>query len=216
MHLHPNEWYVRQARRLLQERALAGEIKPATLGGLRKILDDHEDPARRLRALWTLQLVGGLGDVMLAPLLNDEAEYVRAWAIQLIAEDKRVPDAVLQKWAAMAREDESAVVRLFLASAMQRVEQEKRWGVLTALVGHAEDKGDHNLPLLIWYALEPLVVTDEDRTAEVVAACKIPKVSEYISRRRKAGGKTAVVKPRPKGPKAKMQLAKRRLHTTNC
>ena len=203
MHLHPNEWYVRQSRRLLQERALAGKIKPATLGGLRKILDEHEDPARRLRALWTLQLVGGLGDVMLAPLLNDKAEYIRAWAIQLIAEDRRVPDAVLEKWAVMAREDKSAVVRLFLASAMQRVDHAKRWDVLTALVGHVEDKSDHNLPLLIWYALEPLVVTDEDRTAEVVAACKIPKVSEYIARRRKAGGKAASVKPRPKGPKAK-------------
>ena len=203
MHLHANEWYVRQARRLLQERALAGRIKPATLAGLRRILDGHADPARRLRAMWTLQLVGGLGDVMLAPLLDDKAEYIRAWAIQLIAEDKRVPDAVLQKWAVMAREDKSAAVRLFLASAMQRLDHEKRWDVLTELVAHGDDKDDHNLPLLIWYALEPLVVLDEERTAEVVAACKIDKIKGFIARRRKAGGKAATVKPRPKGPKAK-------------
>ena len=203
MHLNPNEWYVRQARRLLQERALAGVIKPASLAGLRRILDGHADPARRLRAMWTLQLIGGLGDVMLAPLLNDKAEYIRAWAIQLIAEDKRVPDAVLQKWAVMAKEDKSAAVRLFLASAMQRVDPEKRWDVLTALVAHGEDKDDHNLPLLIWYALEPLVVLDEDKTAAVVAACKMDKVKGFIERRRKAGGKKAAAKPRPKGPKAK-------------
>jgi len=203
MHLHANEWYVRQARRLLQERALAGRIKPATLAGLRRILDGHADPARRLRAMWTLQLVGGLGDVMLAPLLDDKAEYIRAWAIQLIAEDKRVPDAVLQKWAVMAREDKSAAVRLFLASAMQRLEHDKRWDVLTALVAHEEDKDDHNLPLLIWYALEPLVVLDEDRTAAVVAACKFDKIKGFIERRRKAGGKSATAKPKPRGPKAR-------------
>jgi len=194
---------VRQARRLLQERALAGRIKPVTLARLRRILDGDADPARRLRAMWTLQLVGGLGDVMLAPLLDDKAEYIRAWAIQLIAEDKRVPDAVLQKWAVMAREDKSAAVRLFLASAMQRLEHDKRWDVLTALVAHEEDKDDHNLPLLIWYALEPLVVLDEAKTAAVVAACKFDKIKSFIERRRKAGGKSATAKPKPKGPKAR-------------
>jgi putative heme-binding domain-containing protein len=195
MHLHANEWYVRQARRLLQERALAGRILPASLAGLRKILDKNPDVSRRLRALWTLHLVGGLGDVMLAPLLDDKEEYIRAWAIQLIAEDKRVPDAVLQKWATMAKEDKSAAVRLFLASAMQRVEPAQRAAVLEALVAHEEDKNDHNLPLLIWYALEPLVVLDEAKTARIEAACKMDKVKGFIARRRKAGGKTTSLAP---------------------
>ena len=203
MHLHANEWYVRQARRLLQERALAGKIKPVSLGMLRKILDTHPEPARRLRAMWTLQLIGGLGDIMLAGMLDDKAEYIRGWAIQLIAEDGKVPDAILQKWAVMAREDESAAVRLFLASAMQRLEHGKRWDVLTALVAHGKDKNDHNLPLLIWYALEPLVVLDEDKTAALVAACKIDKIKGFIERRRKAGGRSATARPRSLGPKAK-------------
>lgn len=186
MHLHNNEWYARQARRLLQERALAGRMVPATLAGLRKILSDNADVTRRLRALWTLQLVGGLGDVMLAPLLDDKDEHIRAWAIQLIAEDRRVAPEVLTKWATMAKEDKSAVVRLFLASAMQRLKPGQRWDVLEGLVGHAGDSNDHNLPLLIWYALEPLVPMDADRTAKVAAACKIDKIKGYIERRKKA------------------------------
>ena len=68
----------------------------------------------------------------------------------------------------------------------------------SALVAHGGDKDDHNLPLLIWYALEPLVVLDEERTAEVVAACKIDKIKGFIERRRKAGGKAAIAKPKPK------------------
>ena len=204
MHLNANEWYVRQARRLLQERALAGRLLPATLAGLRKILDQDPKVANRLRALWTLQLVGGLGDVMLAPLLSDKEEYIRGWAIQLIAEDKRVPDAVLQTWAVMAKEDPSAAVRLFLASAMQRLEPARRGDVLEALVAHEEDKDDHNLPLLIWYALEPLVVAEKEQAAKIEAACKMDKVKGFIARRRKAAGKTAQVVPsKPQGVKAR-------------
>ena len=30
LHLHKNEWQVRHARRLLQERAVAGKLKPET------------------------------------------------------------------------------------------------------------------------------------------------------------------------------------------
>lgn len=197
MHLHKNEWYARQARRLLQERALAGRMVPASLAGLRKILEKNPDVTRRLRALWTLQLVGGLGDVMLAPLLNDKEEHIRAWAIQLIAEDRRVAPEVLTKWAKMAREDKSAVVRLFLASAMQRLKPEQRWDVLEGLVAHGEDSKDHNLPLLIWYALEPLVPLDAARTAKVEAACKIGKVKGFIERRRKAAAGGVAPKPAP-------------------
>ncbi len=196
MHLHKNEWYGRQARRLLQERALAGRIQPATHAALRRILEENRETAVRLRALWTLQLIGGLGDVMLAPLLSDRDEHVRAWAVQMIAEDGRVTGEVLQKWAVMAREDQSAVVRLYLASAMQRLEPAQRWEVLAGLVGRAEDKDDHNLPLLIWYALEPLVVLDAGKTAEVEAACKIDRIREFIGRRQKAGGRAAA-KPAP-------------------
>lgn len=207
MHLHKNEWYVRQARRLLQERALAGRLLPSTLSGLQKILRDNPDSSQRLRALWTLHLVGGLGDVMLAPLLDDKHEYVRAWAIQFLAEDKRVPDAVLEKWATMARDDDSAVVRLYLASAMQRLEPAKRWDVLEALVAHEEDKDDHNLPLMIWYALEPLVLLDQEKTARIAAACKIGRVGEFIERR-KGGGGGAAAGSEPAFKKVKAKAAK--------
>ena len=35
-----------------------------------------------------------------------------------------------------------------------------RWAVLEGLVAHAEDAGDHNLPLMYWYAAEPLADVD--------------------------------------------------------
>ena len=42
---------------------------------------------------------------------------------------------------------------------------------------HQEDKDDANLPLMDWYAAEPAWA------AEALAACKIPKVAEFIARR---------------------------------
>ena len=48
----------------------------------------------------------------------------------------------------MAREDRSAVVRLYLASALQRLNHAARWSVASELVMHAEDAADQNLPKL--------------------------------------------------------------------
>src|SRR5690606_7727250 len=158
LQLHPNDWHVRHARRILQERG----PDPAVHRALRRILADNPDETRKLRALWALHVTQGIDDEELTALLHHESEYVRRWAVQLIAEDGRVSDAALQAFAEAAREDESALVRLHLASAMQRIEPERRWSVLEGLHGREEDAGDHNIPLMAWYATEPLVSIDMD------------------------------------------------------
>ena len=72
-------------------------------------------------------------------------------------------DAALEQFATMARQETSALVRLYLASALQRVPAEKRWDVVAGLLAHAEDRADHNLPLMVWYAAEPLAEQDAAR-----------------------------------------------------
>jgi hypothetical protein len=74
-------------------------------------------------------------------------------------------------------------VRLALASACQRLTVEQRKPIVLALLAHEEDKDDQNLPLMVWYAAEPIVAADPAWAAEALAACKIPKVSEFIARR---------------------------------
>src|SRR5262249_13052 len=54
----------------------------------------------------------------------------------------------------LAKNDSSQVVRRYLASACQR-DIERMPGIIDALVKHAEDADDPNLPYLYWYALEP-------------------------------------------------------------
>jgi hypothetical protein len=60
---------------------------------------------------------------------------------------------------------------------------EQRKPILAALLAHGEDANDHNLPLMYWYAAEPICGTDTAWAAEMLAACKIPLVSEFIARR---------------------------------
>jgi putative membrane-bound dehydrogenase-like protein len=179
MQLNENEWYVRHARRLLQERGPKPEVQQA----LEKILRGNPDETRQLRALWTLHVTGGVTEALGLETLGSSSEYVRAWAIQLLCEDKSPSEAVRAKLAELAKNDPSPLVRLYLASAAQRLSIEQRWPVLFALAGHAEDANDHNLPLMLWYAAEPAVAANPAKGVELLAACRIAKVQEYIARR---------------------------------
>ncbi len=205
-----NAWHARHAQRILQERfaSLTAQIHSAAGTGLEKVqrtLDSFGKPSdmtrprllrsdlerkgnakttpQRLRKLWTLHSAGGLSESLAAKSLKDSAELIRAWTIQLACEDKKPSDALLKEFARMAREDPSPVVRLYLASALQRLPLAQRGEILEGLLGHAEDAKDHNLPLMYWYAAEPLAGQDVASAAKLLKATKIPQVREYITRR---------------------------------
>ncbi|WP_338870804.1 PVC-type heme-binding CxxCH protein [Spirosoma sp. SC4-14] len=177
--LNPNDWYVRQARTILQERGPNKKVHKA----LKEILAKNPDPTRKLRALWALHVTKGLTDKELTDLLSNENEYVRSWAIQLLAEDKTVSPEALKQFAAMAQNDNSAMVRMYLASAMGRLEPAQRWDVLDALVQKAQDKDDHNQPLMLWYAAEPLAAIDMKRALDLAQKSKMPKHLNYMIQR---------------------------------
>ncbi len=179
MQLNENDWYVRHARRILAERGPKPEVNAA----LAKMLRENPGETRKLRALWALHGTQGLTEALALEALKSPMEYVRAWTIQLVCEDSAPTAAQLAEFAKMARDDASPVVRLYLASAAQRIEIAQRWPILAGLASHAEDAKDHNLPLMLWYAAEPAVAADLVKAAELLANCKIPKVQEFITRR---------------------------------
>jgi hypothetical protein len=152
------------------------------------MLESSSTPVHRLRGLWALHATGGLSDADLAALLGDDDELVRSWSIQLMAEDRHVSDAALSEFARMAREDESPLVRLYLSSALQRIDPEHRWDVLAGLHGRSEDAGDQNLPLMVWYATEPSVLLDTDRALDLALSSELPGALTYTVRRIAADG----------------------------
>jgi hypothetical protein len=54
LQVHANDWYVRTARRLLQERAAEGKDLNAAHRVLREFLAADGDVRHRLRAIWAL------------------------------------------------------------------------------------------------------------------------------------------------------------------
>ncbi len=80
----------------------------------------------------------------------------------------RVCDATLLPW---RKSDQSPVVRLYLASALQRMPLAERWDILKGLVRHSRDDEDHNLPLMYWYAAEPLAEADPERALAFGLSC---------------------------------------------
>jgi hypothetical protein len=177
--LHPNDWFVRHARRLLQERGL----KPDGIAALEKILAENPDDTRQLRALWALHCGGGLSEATALKAAKSQSEYVRGWAITLLCEEGKPTEAVLAEMLRLAKSDPAPLVRLRVASALQRVPVAKRWPIFMELASNAQDSADQNLPLMIWYAAEPAVAADTAKAAELLAASKIPKLQEYITRR---------------------------------
>ncbi|MBI1374707.1 MAG: hypothetical protein GC159_18465 [Phycisphaera sp.] len=182
-HLNANEWYVRTARRILEERAARGDDMAAVHAGLRKITDTHADVSRRLRAMWTLHATGGLSDADLVTLMSDKAEDVRAWAVRLATDSGAASDAAIAKFVQLASGDESGLVLLHVASALNRLPVDKRWALAEQLVKLTPEQADHNLTLLIWYGVEPLVGVDKARALKMVATTKLPILRQYLARR---------------------------------
>jgi putative heme-binding domain-containing protein len=119
----------------------------------------------------------------LESLLSDSDEYIRSWAIQLLCEDKSPSADALMAFTNMAKEDKSAVVRLYLASALQRIPEASAWKIASELTQHAEDSEDHNLPKMIWFGLEPLVKAKPKSGLELLKNCQVPMIANYIARR---------------------------------
>jgi len=183
LQLHKNDWYVRHARRILAERAAAGNDMTKAHQQLTQILNNNKNQTRRLRALWALHVTGGANEKLLGKLFSDKDEYVRAWAVQLEAEDGEILAQTHARFVTMAESDTSPVVRLYLASALQRLSLDDRWEIAEKLVQHEDDKDDHNLPLMYWYGIEPLVPADKARALRLAASSKIPLIRQYIARR---------------------------------
>ncbi len=192
--LHRNEYFVRHARRLLQERAAAGDLDEAARDRLVEIATDGENAPQRLRAMWALHVTGGIDHGLIIELARDSSEHIRSWCVRLVFDEGRdeesLPAELVAALENMAKSDSSPVVRLSIASVAQHVPVEQRWGLVSALVAHGEDADDHNLPLMYWYAAEPLAAADPQQAAALAVSCSktMPVVSEFLVRRIAAVG----------------------------
>jgi putative membrane-bound dehydrogenase-like protein len=189
-----NIWYARHAQRLLQERAANGKLEAGTHDGMARLVSEETDEPLRLRGLWALHVTGGLTKAdHLQEALRSDAEYVRAWALQLGLEDASESPLVMSALSAMAAADKSPVVRLYAASAAQRLPLDKRWEIVEGLIGHSQDAADPNLPLMYWFAAEPLAGEDPGRALDLAGQAKVPYLLTLMARRAASSARPAAM-----------------------
>lgn len=188
----PNAWFERQCRGQIADGNL-----PAGLGEmLGRLLDQEDAVVLRLRALWGLNLTGKLTRERLVALLRDKDEHVRVWAIRLLTDrwpidgidgpiEGIVPvtdRALLQDFTALARTDASGLVRLTLASTLQRLPVPSRATLAAALVARKEDAEDPQLPLMVWFGLIPVTDSNPAALLDVARVCEWPSTLKWITR----------------------------------
>lgn len=189
---HPNNWWARQAQLALTS---GKDAKSALLD----ILEKNQNPVHQLRALWSLHSSGSADTETLTRLLENPDEHLRIWAIRLLTDkwpldtlmsqrppnrtEAEIPAPLITSFTRLAATDPSALVRLTLASTLQRLPHSHRAQLALPLVSRSEDAADHNLPAIIWYGLIPLGHQDPAALAKIAAACELPLTRQLIARR---------------------------------
>lgn len=184
-----SDWHTRRARVILQYRASQRKLDPEAITYLKNLFAVPNPPDHRLKALWSLHITKSLSENDLLKALVDQDEYIRAWAIQLLCEDDGNKPAIITALSRMAQSDTSAVVRLYLASVLQRLKPENRWAILDGLVRHKIDNQDHNIPKMIWFGLEPLAAAEPEKAMSLALKSNLTLPINYIARRILDAGK---------------------------
>ena len=176
---HPDDWYRRQARRLLMERATTASLSEDALSELANDAGDlHGTMA--LRGLWALHQCGKLDATRLQSAVSHPDPNVRAFAIRIATETMGKPALPPQLFLNLAATDQAAQVRLALASALPAFPASDRWGVAEALAQHAEDKTDRFLPKVLWSGLATVAGTDWPRALKIAGTTPIAELADDI------------------------------------
>jgi putative heme-binding domain-containing protein len=193
-----NEWFVRQGRRQLAEFAHRGAAFDRARSQLRELLAQGTNSVVQLRALWALYGMGEADESLLRKQLGHQNEHMRAWAVRLLSDSWPLdtvmsrrpagrtnlpPAETLGAFTTLAKSEPSGLVRLTLASVLQRLPISARAELAAPLMAHPEDADDHNLPLLTWYGLIPLGDEAPATLATLAADCAWPVTRQCIARR---------------------------------
>ena len=180
-------WGRRQVRKLL-----AIDRSANRAASLATEFFDGGEPLKKLRMLWMAHSVKPIEREVLIKILEEEDEHLRVWAIRLLTDEwaidsvygpmenrKVASDPELRdRFVKMAKEDQSGLVRLALASTLQRIAVEDRIVLAKALAQRVEDALDHNLPKLVWFGLMHL----GEEKLEVAKVTRWPTLATFLAR----------------------------------
>jgi putative membrane-bound dehydrogenase-like protein len=180
---HPNDWFVRQARRVLQERAAAGKLEKDTLDELRTIAIMTDNIPQKLRMMWAAHVAGGLTDDNLVTLLANDDEHVRLWAAMLGSEPAVPSRAFVKELHTTAAREESEFAMLFYAGMAQRLPAKDALPLIEAVAARVLPEDDANLALAVWYGVQSVLARDPNlKWDHLVTVSRHPLVTRNIAR----------------------------------
>jgi putative membrane-bound dehydrogenase-like protein len=215
---HENAWTRKQVRRLLTERVPAS---PRVRQQVKQRLDEARSgrlsDREVLDVLWVVQCLDLVAEerAAVSGLLDHKDESVRAWTIRLLTDHMPLdtvmsrrprPDThqdldpdLLKALLGRALTDQSGLVRLVLASMLQRLPHEARFFLASTLTARSandrsQDADDHNLPMLVWYGLMPLAETSPGVLGQFTSTCSWPTTNRLVAR---ALAESVRERPRP-------------------
>jgi putative heme-binding domain-containing protein len=159
-------------RRGAARRELGGRDDPDLVTALRERLSIEGGTA--LESFWALNLMGKLDDpARLAALAHRDAA-IRRWAVRLIGDERELPaDSIVARLTEMAASEADPQVRSQLASTVRRLPASVSLPMLREMFAHDPDADDPHVPLLLWWALEPLAVSQRDSVLEMFGTTEL-------------------------------------------
>jgi putative membrane-bound dehydrogenase-like protein len=127
-----------------------------------------------------------------SPLLDSDDKAKQAYAVRRFAEDYffkapylhfENPPHYPKKMLKLASEENSGLVRLELAAAMQRLQLQERIEIAEPLCSFAEDAPDRQQSLMIWYGIAEAVSAYPKQYVKLALSSKLPTVTRLITRR---------------------------------
>ena len=161
LQLSKNEWLVRQARRVLQERAAVGTLRKETREELRSMAKALADVKWDLRRVWMLHVIGELTAAEYTGLLRANGE-IRGWAARLGLESTKFDPQFFEALCEASRAERDPQVRYQYAAAVQRLGNEDRLKFFFKTYPTWCDSSDSDLTLMYWYAFQPVVLAETD------------------------------------------------------
>lgn len=164
---HPNDWFVRRARRILAERH-DGRVFP----DLRRMIFERGNDQLALQGLWALHGVQGVDDSLASELLAHPSEDIRYWTVRLLGDTRKISESLTHQFITLAHSDPSARVRSQLAATCKRLSGKDALPILDQLLRHEEDLNDPHISLLLWWVVEDKAISDRESVLRLFASPK--------------------------------------------
>lgn len=203
LHSSSNEWLVRHARRIVQERYLEKKIgfdefggeavfarwRPQIKGNVASADDDTK--AARFAAFnraRTLLAIDEWRDRWKDEALRDmkqahplELKFLIQAAFENFDLAKR--PALRKTIEDLAPSHPPYWAQLKLAAGLNRLAPSDRWLLAGSILENTNAQDDPNIPYLLWYAVESLPELDVSRSVALLEKARIPLVREFLARR---------------------------------